>query len=326
MELPEPQRDIKNNKDEIEMVQSIISGINYWYDENTINMIHFNSIVPEKSEVIEFLDSYVRLCKKVIDGIVENPQIDDKKISYIKNELFEYEKVNIENIVTDKSIFLNDLDINSYESRSFSLPYSYRLNKSDICEGYRGFIVDLKRILTQGLFNNLQRYYASFFINVKSCAEYSIQYSDMLKALNKLKLDSKQHVIFSQGVSFSDFELIYGSQENLKTCGRIMTYNNTQIINMPSQERLLLVMRKADVPFYNFQTKKDGGELSLKTICPNSFLYSNLDDLDLTDPILELVYYLNFYYKENFNYVRIKISNDFPVGNRGDIDKIRSFI
>ena len=36
-------------------------------------------------------------------------------------------------------------------------------------------------------------------------------------------------------------------------------------------------------------------------------------------------YYLRFYYKDEFKYIRIKISYNLPIGNVGDINKIQPF-
>lgn len=325
LELPSVPNNISDNKYNIGILRSIINGVDFWYDGKNIKKIHFNSTIPQKKEVIGLLNSYIKSCEEKIKDIIDNPKIDKRKISRIKDELYNYEEKYKKNVITDKSPYLNEIDKESYCLRNMSLPYSYKFERSEICEGVQNISVNLEEVLMQSLFNSLQRYYTSFFITIRSNADYTIQHSDILKALDCLELDSTQHIIFCQGVYLGNFENLYGKQENLAIYNDEIYYKNIPVIDIPSQERSLLILKKTDVPFYEFLKKVDEKDEHLALIKSESSLYSNIDNIDPINPILELKYYLRFYYKDEFKYIRIKISYNLPIGNVGDINKIQPF-
>lgn len=325
MELPDSGGDIDENEHYHTLMQSLIFNVELWYKTGNIEKVQLSKI-PLKSDVLALLNSYIERCKEAIKQIEEHPCIDIGKIKTIKDKLQNVEMRFKKRIITKEFIQIKDhiLEVNDYEIKEWILPYSYKMEASEILEGYRSASVNLEDVLLQILYDAINRNYLFQFMSVNSLVDYSVAYSDVLKAFSALELDASKHVILSLGTSLENYENMYGEQEGFiydLEKGE-MSYKEVPIIRLVSNERAFLILNIADVPYYEFQEINDPGYERLGS---DSYLYSNLDTLDINDLILRLKYSLKYSYKHTFEYVKIKISYNLPLGSSGDLDSIKPF-
>lgn len=323
MDLPKIGTNVAENKANIKLAQQLIEGVNQWYEEK--DKIYFDYI-PKQEDVINLLKSYINLSDNDINSVKQNPEIDPQKIKKLKNNLFAHEQKSTKDIITSQNIKTQlKLEPNqTLKSKELPILYKNKLQEEEILKGYSLYSFNLEEVLIQILFDYIQRYYINYFISQKSINDYTIAYEDIFKAFDRLDLDSNKHIILSQGVYLGNFEEQYGKQNNFiyNSNTGVFSYNNVNIINIPSQESSILILKISDLPYYEFSEIDDKG---LAKINKDSFLYSNLDSINPNDCILKLKYKLKFYSNSNLNFIRLKVSNNLPLGSNGDLDIIEKF-
>lgn len=321
MELPTAGSDISDNKYHKELIQSLIEQIELWYRTNDIYQV-FSSKIPSKDDILKLLTNYIKKCDYTIKEISNNPEIDPKKIDKIKDKLHQEENRLKQLIVTENRVVSSDA--NTYDSKQWSLPYNYKLDENEILKGYTSISVNLEEVLIQILYREIERNYFYQFLNTKSLVDYSIALKDVMNAFKELKLNSSKHVILSLGVYLGSFESMYGKNDDFiyDSENYSASYCGIPIISLASNECSFLILNKTDMPYYEFQAQTEDG---YEKINKYSNLYSNLDEISPAERILRLKYYLKYYYKEKFDYVRIKISYNLPLGSNGDMDIIKPF-
>lgn len=332
MELPELGHNIADNEFNIKLAQQLIEGVNRWYDEK--DKIYFDYI-PKQEDVIDLLKSYINKLNLTINLAKNNPEIVINKIEKLKKNLFEQEQKSIKDIITFEYVVkrLKLSPNKTLQSKVFVIPYDNKLEKQEILSGYSSYSFNLEEVLIQILFDYIQRYYLNYFISQKSIKDYTIAYEDIFKAFDRLDLDSTKHIILLQGVYLGNYEEQDGNQNNYiynpnqnnfiyNSNTGVFSYNNVNIINIPSQESSILILKISDLPYYEFCEIDDK---DLAKINKDSFLYSNLDSINPSDCILELRYKLKFNYNSDLNFIKLKISYNLPLGSNGDLDSIEKF-
>ena len=173
---------------------------------------------------------------------------------------------------------------------------------------------------------NFHRYYALFFVRNKSVAEYVVQYSDIFKALDKLQLTSHGYIVLMQGVYLNNYEDVYGKVDGLIIKDGKIKYKDNIFFTQPSPEQSLLVIPKADAPYWEILKEKDDKYGQLSLIDDDSYLYTNLDVIDKNGFIMKAYYHFNFNYKKSFKYVRLKVTYNLSMADSGDLDAIEPFV
>ncbi len=322
MELPELKYNIVDNEFKIKLVQYLIEGVNQWYKEK--DKIYFHDI-PKQDDVINLLNSYINTLDNANKSIKNNPEIDSDKIDKLKKNLFEHEQKSRKDIITLQHIKdqLKLVPNENLEAKALPAQYQNKLRNEEILKGYSSYSVNLEEDLIQMIFDSIHRYYINYFINQKSFKDYTIAYEDIFKSFDKLNLDSKKHIILSQGVSLDNFEQQYGKQDKFiySPDAEKISYNDVVIKDVPSTEISFLILNISDLPYYEFCKKEDD---DLNLIDKDSLLYSNLDNINPKDFILKLKYNLKFYSNSNLFFIRLKVSYNLPLGSNGDLDSIKT--
>lgn len=323
-ELPNIGEDISDNKFYISLVDILRENVNNWFNSKCIEKINFEVEIPTREVVLELLDQYQRKCESRIDAIVSNPKLDTEKIKQLKNGLLENELIFLKKVIDKNNVIINDsIRIENYAVSKLEFPYKIKLYEDDIIKGFSKLSYNLEENIIKNIFDYIYGYYAQYFTINKSLIDYAIIYANLFKAISALALNKDKFVIIVQGVSLENYENIYGKENNLVIENNISYYNQIPIVNIISSEPSVLIIRKDDLPFYNFIIK-DNSPLSL--IDSRSKLFSNLDNIDPKTRILELKYYVNFYYKKEVQYVRFLIKTDPSSSNDGeDLNNILTF-
>lgn len=322
-ELPNIDENISDNKFYISLVDIMRENVKKWFDSKCIEKINFEVEIPTREAVLELLYQYQKKCEGRIDKIVSNPKLDTEKIKQLKSGLLENELKFIEKVIYNNKVINGTLEKNDYLVKELKLPYRIALSEGDIIVGFSKHSYNLEEAIVKAMFNSIFRYYSLYFTINKSLIDYAIIYANLFKAINALALSKDKFIIVVQGVSLENYENIYGKVNNLVVKNDIYYYNQIPMIEIISSEPSILIIRKDDLPFYNFITE-DNPPLSL--IDSKSRLFSNLDSIDPKTRILELQYYINFYYKEKVQYVRFLIKTDPSSSNDGeDLNNILTF-
>lgn len=323
-DLPKIGEGIKENEYYVELIKKLIQGVNNWYDKGLINKINFIiDEIPRKDSVIQLLDSYIKTCKSSIEQIETNAKIDNEKVVILKKDLLKFEQLYKRSIIAKGNANIDAIINGSKGNEKYEeVPYTYKLSKEDILEGYSSISSNLEEVLIRIIYNILQRYYLMYFVKNKSKQDYVIGHKDIFKCFNALQINNEENVILSLGIYLRSFENLYGKQAGLEITQDQITYKKIPIIDLASQELSFIILNRSDLPFWEF-TKNS--ETALSAIDSNSYLYTNLDHIDSQKRLLKLSYFMKFHYIENVRYIRVKVSYNLPLDNNGDLDKIQPF-
>ncbi len=329
MSLPTVSKDEDYNSYYIKLIAQLKGKVEFWYESKDIEFVNL-AIIPPKEGVLELLERCIEKFDNANWDIRKSKEGNPFKEKGLKDKLLSLEPGLMKTIITDASRIGDSCGFSLIEgenrdSENFSFEYSYELKDNRLFNGYINYHVNLPEMLLHGLFSQIQRHYINKFTAIKSRANYLIRYSDRFKAIDNLKLDANKHVILLLGIYLENPE-----QESDTPTGLVINsygafYNMVPLISIASNEYSLLILNKSDLPFYEFQSIE---ETVLRRISEDSFLYSNIDELNKDNRILHLKYSLKYYHKaskDTIEYIRVIISGNLPIGSSGDLYSIEPF-
>lgn len=326
-EYPPLADHILKNKEYKFLVESLKNRVNEWYDSEEINKIGFKEKLPSKESVFALLDGYIGKIEEETRKQECSVELSSEKINEVKQRLKELEGRFFKQIVT-YDLLCDEGDEIKYDGKETdSMLLKFSIDKGIVCRQSEYCYCNFEESLIEAMIVNFQRYYSLFFIKNKSSADYVIQYDDIFKAIDKLQVSSGNYIVFMQGVYLHNFEEIYGKVDGLELQenGKLK-YKQNLFVTIPSPEQSLLVIPKADVPFWEILKEKDSRYTQLSLIDNDSYLYTNLDMINENGFIMKAYYHFNFNYKKSFKYVRLKVTYNLSMADSGDLDAIEPFV
>lgn len=172
---------------------------------------------------------------------------------------------------------------------------------------------------------NIWQHYNVQFLMHKAEACYTIRFSEIKDAFNRLGLDGEYVVITS--FSLSTFDDLYGGNVKIEEMVFGYRYGNVEIYRVPSHEAHLIVMRKGFLPRVEAKLfEGDNPEYSL--INDEHLLYSNLFNMkDEGDGYgLAIMRDLKFYYPAENDFRYVKLVVDRLENAESELVKIKALV
>ncbi len=198
-----------------------------------------------------------------------------------------------------------------------------------ICNGFDVHCIGFAECVVRMINHRVYNWYESRFTLVPPIKSYQIQYQDIFKALDALKLD-ESYAILLFGVYWGKYRSIYGDVAGVEEVdGRLVKYNNIPVYSVDSSlNESIAIMKIREIPcvsFYSVET--DARELEgLTNLDKELGIYSNIETLSAKQHKLVVGRLIKF---SNMNtklkYVNLKISHEPTIGGE-DLNNIKSVI
>lgn len=280
----------------------------------------------QRTECQNLLDSYQKKLEDCITEKNNNPQTDSKKLEYIKNNLVEELKKQKLQLPQKQDSLLTD----NIKVEVFYCKQSCVVPKEDIAKSFNRISANMEEALIAYMLTQERQIYNRFFLYNKPVVSYTIRFKDLMRAFEKLKVD-KNIVILSMGVYLGTFSDLYGKHDKFKYVDDIVSFNGAKILEMQSTMRAFIIVPKDSLPYVEHATLDSEHndcdkrqKNSLSCICPDGYLYSNVDAIDATQnrilTVLRKVKLISKADLTKFIVFRIDHSND---SSQFDLEKIQ---
>ena len=287
--------------------QIVLSMIQYLGDESLKTSAQKLGLWNDDSELdaLMILQDFQKVIDSQLQNILKNPEIDDDKINFIKNNLCSILRQVDGNLPIKKDSKLE----NQGNKRKHELYFPYMLSDSDIYNGRPRTNVNLENLVIRNIVNQAIAVYTNYFQKTSPSLNLQIHYQDLSASLHSLNLNS-DYAVVSFGISID-------KRANL---------NGAKIIELSSKMSSIAILKIEDLPYVEYIESSSDDE-KIKCIDEHLYLYSNIEslvDLDSKNekPILKVIRTLDFIYKDSIPYLLMKVSTSFNI-EKFDYDKIK---
>lgn len=318
-QIPEVTDSIHANKQIILICENLEADIQELSKDDEL-MSGFNYSIEDSMHLINELKNKAEDKNKQIQ---EHPQVSVDKLSALKNGIIE-ESRKITNLsippVKDREDLITEVKL-----------ITERVEISDelICNGFDVHCIGFAECVVRMINHRVYNWYESRFTLVPPIKSYQIQYQDIFKALDALKLD-ESYAILLFGVYWGKYRSIYGDVAGIEEVdGRLVKYNNIPVYSVDSSlNESIAIMKIREIPcvsFYSVET--DARELEgLTNLDKELGIYSNIETLSAKQHKLVVGRLIKF---SNMNtklkYVNLRISHEPTIGGE-DLNNIKSVI
>lgn len=295
MDLPDAGNTKEENENLIFVIETLKTRLYEFANEVLEKLGLKEKDIQDKA--YDLLENYADACNHQINEIVDNPKVSEEKKERLKKELQTAIKTN--KISLPCTGFIKD-----GKELTFSCQQQVKLDERLILSGYNYISSNLADSIIHALYIQIQKFYCYQFLLQSACCSYGIPYRDCEKALKKLSLDDN-FIILAFGVNSYFFEETGGF---IKDESGVISFNGCSVINIPSNDNSLVIMKKDSVPYCNvteYQEKLTEGEVLIEE---KHCLYSNINILSKDNPVLTVKQGYILHIPSLFKYVRLRIS------------------
>lgn len=289
-------------------------------DNLSDNRIRACGLTPEwKGDAKRLIEEYIDECDKHAQLLNQDSSVSEEKKKDLKTELEEASRnLSIRLPKTKEQVERQ----NQCGSTKFVAMQKIELDERLILKKHSFISSNLGETLVNSLNSQLERFYCYQFLLNSAVRTFVIPYKDFDKAMKRLSLSS-EYAILAMGVSPYFFDEIEGFR---RESNEKISYNACLVHHISSSnENAILIMKKEDVPCYDFRKLKQnevkGNE---KEIEVSRHLFSNIDAIKKDNLLLTVRQGFSVLLPSSLRYVRLKIayhmeSDDMLVAKVGPI-------
>lgn len=320
--LPDLGEELNVLNNQTRIVKVLKMHINYWYKEGNIDSLNvIIGEIPAIDGVLNLLNKHTELCDNRKEELENSTEIDADKIEYIKNEL----KENAQNLLVHLPMKEDITLPQDHPCKQSNSQYvSYSIDGEIIRKGNSHNASNLPELIIDQLNRRLYQEYNNFFLLNSATITVCIKFEDIKNAFDLLGING-DYVILSN-VYLRTLESIYGNQGKAFTGEKnILFYNNARIFQMTSNTNSILILKKKDVPYINFESVEPPQDLKRLSKDDDSYIYTNIDTIEEALNKIELtvlrgtkIYEPDYHIK----YIRLNISH--YSNDVSELDKLRT--
>lgn len=224
---------------------------------------------------LAFLYQNIKNINGAINRVINNPTIDEQKRASLITAI----KTKWEAEIIGKG--QKDPSCDSYSAKVFPFEFGIDLPDNYILSGYAKVTYDsIVDSFINGAKSIVNRSYANAFYYNHPKHNFNIQYNDVGRALEKLKLNSG-YMVLCNDFNIDRFFAIYKSVK-FREDGKKRFFDNAEMMEIyaPTSSSFIVIIKKESLPYVEIDEDTDAGVPELSR---NPFLYSNLQTIDASN-------------------------------------------
>lgn len=308
--IPEVEDGIHANEQIIRICENLKADIQELGEDDEL-MSGFSYSIEDSIRLVDELKGKAEDKNRQIQ---EHPQVSADKLSVLKNEIIEESRKMAELSLPP----VKDGEAPTVEVRL--IKGGTEISDELICSGFDVHCIGFAECVVGMVNRRVYSWYESRFALVPPVKSYQVQYRDIFKALDALKLN-ESYAILSFGIYLGKYRSIYGDVTGIEEVdGRIVKYNNIPVYSVDSSSNgSIVVMKIREIPCVSFcsvEAEESGKPEGLTCLDKELGIYSNLETLSAKQHKLVVGRLVK---SSNMNmalkYIHLKISHDPTVGN-----------
>lgn len=326
MELPKVDmiNNISECKRDLDNASWLLRGVQSWQQQPDIITQCLSPHFDYSESANDLLIQYIDNLKNRIDHLHSHPVVSQTKLQQFVNELKETineDQLNLP-FITKKSKSLELVyDKTRYE-------YVFPVQKTYLSEG-TDWLYFYPESMVKRINNDVRwAYYSQCFLVRTPKKSYTIGYEQIVKAIEKLHLDSKYEVWVS-GNYISNYANIDKPDANKLKYQNDNTWlcDQCEIHQFECKKDVVIVVKKGSMPVVYSKQFSKLTDRDMKELENQSHFYSNIEntvknDYDESHYGINLGRIVEFYAPKDYEYILLKLS--LPGTKKSDLNEIQS--
>ena len=323
MSMPTLGEDISQCKNDLENAQWLLRSVQEWQNQRDLISACLSAHYDYSENANVLLQQYMDDLTEHIAELQKHPVVSQDKKQQFIDELKEtilYDKLGIPASEAVPSGFVLTYDKTRYEK-------IFPVKKSYLAPGTDWLYFMPENMVKQINHDVRWTYYTQCFMLKRPVKSYSIGYHQIIKAIERLKLDSHYEVWVSGNfiaayglLDINDAKMMFPTQDD-----NTWIFNGCEIHQFECQRSVAIVIEKGKMPVAHSRKFKLLEERALKELEAKSHFYSNIEnetylEVDDTQYGINLGRIVEFYAPENYKYLLFNLT--YPESEPSVLDDI----